>query len=424
MPFNSKKSDSKGFYKGNSLFENIYLVSFFIIICGYYLFYDSRALMIGSTFIGILGSVTFFIHKIKFSKVRAPINTIWYFIFFALAELSSFWAFSPEIASRQGLVFMITMLIVGFGLSQYATTSAEVEKVIFVFVYAATVISVVQLIFTPVSSWTAGYFGSAVGSNNSNTFGFISLTSCIMSYYLAYMKGHKKHYFFVIFFLFMCLLTSSRKAIIMSLVGIVLLTLFAFKKRNHLIHFIIMSAGAGLAFVLFLNVDFFYNLIGYRFVGFLESFFNSEENMGYGGSLALRHTFIEYAKILFKEKPLLGQGFANYTDIVISEFYSSGSYAHNNYWEILADLGAVGFIVYYWFYVFLFIAAVVQIARNPQNRLAILGFTFLISEIVLEWGVVSMISFFPQMLICMSYICITCSVSNRKFHYSPKANKR
>lgn len=423
MPFSQNKSKLAGLFKGDPIFERIFLIGFFVAVCGYFLFYDNRVIMIGSVAVGVLSTLTFFFAKIRFSKVQMPLNTIWYLLFFALAELSTFWAVFPDVAARNGLVFMIMMLILGFGVAQYAVTSIEVEKILLLYIYAAFLISAVQLFFTPVNQWFAGYFGTTVGSNNSNNFGFLCLTAAILSFFFAYIRGRKKYYILVVFFLFMCLLTSSRKALIMSLAGVVLVTLFAFRKKGHLMHFGLICIVALFAFMLVMNVDFLYDVIGYRFEGFLEEFFNSDD-LGVEGSLELRHTFIAYAKALFKEKPLLGQGFVNYASIIISKFLSRGSYAHNNYWEILADLGAVGFIVYYWFYVYLLIKSIVQIVKNPKNSLAVLGFILLICQIILEWGVVSILSFFPQISISLIYICITCSTSNRKYHYAPTLNKR
>ena len=67
-------------------------------------------------------------------------------------------------------------------------------------------------------------------------------------------------------------------------------------------------------------------------------------------SLLSRSNFIEIGLSIFKEHPLLGVGIDN-----ARLFNYRNVYMHNNFVEMLADGGIIGFCIYYSMYVYLFV---------------------------------------------------------------------
>ena len=403
--------------EGNTLFKRIYEICLFILIVGYFLFYETRMFQIAFVGVGLAGSLIITASKIYISRFKLPLNTIWYFIFFVLTEISAIWAYSPDNATSNYFRLMVILLFISLGITQYVDSTTDAEVLLKIFTCSALLVALIQLFSTPISEWGAGYFGSKIGGHNSNTFGFVCSMSSVISFYLGYIKNKHYHYIFVLVFVVCCLLTSSRKAFAISFVGFLLIILLARKKKHHLIHFAVAMGISFFALVLIIVDQTLYSIVGYRFEStfdFMSSGTTDET------SLFLREYFINFAKILFFEKPIIGHGFANFSIILAAEGdVSKEVYAHNNYWEILADLGIVGFITYYWFYAFILIKLIIRFFKEKSNSLSILALAMIISQLILEFGLVSMTSFYPQILLSLIYVCSYASSSKRQYHYSP-----
>lgn len=414
-----KKSKSSALTEGNTLFETIYEISLYLLFSGYFLFYDTRSLQIAFVGIGLGGAVLICASKAYLSRLKVPLNTIWYFIFFILAEVSALWAYSPENAVSSYLRLMIFLLVICLGITQYVDTTAQAERILKIFVFSALTLSLVQFAFTPVNEWFNGFLGSEVGGNNTNNFGYTVAMSAISAFYFAYVKNLRSYYIYTVIFITCCLLSSSRKSLILSIIGIIFLILFAVKKKNRFWHLLLITVFASTSFMLLFEIEILYNIIGKRFESMLEFYITG--NTTSEGSISLRVYFIEFAKILLEEKPAFGHGFANFLTVIASESNLNMGYAaHNNYWEILSDLGIVGFIVYYWFYVYLLIKLVVKLIKEKENTITSISLAMLATQLIFEYNIVTMSSFYPQIVITLIYVCSYASYSKRKYHYSPK----
>lgn len=409
--------------EGNTVSETVYEICTFLLFIGYFLFYDNRGLQLVAVGIGLGGAVLLFFSKVFMARLKVPLNTIWYILFFFLAELSALWAHSPEDAIISYLRLMMVLLAVGFSITLYVDTTQQAERIIKIFVASAFVFSAVQFFFTPVDELLNGFFGSAVGDNNTNNYGYTVSVCTIVSFYFAYIKNQKSYYFLALFFVVCCFLTSSRKSLIVTFLGVVLLIALSSKKKNRFFHLFIGLFLAAFFVVLMFEDEFLYRVIGNRFDSMLTLLitgYNPKET-----SMSLRAYFIEFAKILLREKPLLGHGFANFLTIIATEGdVDMGYTTHNNYWEILADLGIVGFLMYYWFYIFIIIKLAIRMFRERENTLLPLAMTLIICQFAVEYGLITMVSFYPQIVVSLIYVCTYASDSKRKFHYSPSVNVR
>ena len=98
------------------------------------------------------------------------------------------------------------------------------------------------------------------------------------------------------------------------------------------------------------------------------------------GSTAIRLTMIQYGFSLFKEHSLVGIGMNN------SWVYKYGMYLHNNYIELLADGGIIGFICYYIMYIHvLFLLTKNKDKYNDEYCMCIVS---IITNMITEFGMV------------------------------------
>lgn len=393
----------------------LYEICLYIGLVGYYIM-SYPILHYGGVAAFIAGTVIITFSKLKSSRINKSLISIWYLGFIFLCELSALWSYSPEITASKYLNMLIIVLVIGFGLMQYADTRSDIERLLKIYLYAALTTMLIQFIGTPFNQWFAGYFGGYFGGVNTNTFGYILLFASVIAFNLAYNQKKRIWYFAVILFLAGCMLSSSRKAMAISVFGILSIVFFSFKRKHHFLHFFIAVIGAAAVLMLLMQNDFLYGIIGYRFstlFNFMEGNYSSSFD-----SLQLRDFYINYAKELFKRHPILGNGFISFHSLLNDETAIDNVYAHNNYWEILSDLGVVGFISYYWIYIYILYKIIVCFFKEKLDNLQYLGFVMLISEIILEWGVVSMYQPFVQIIIALIYLCCCKTDGKKKFYYS------
>ena len=105
---------------------------------------------------------------------------------------------------------------------------------------------------------------------------------------------------------------------------------------------------------------------------------------------------------MFYEKPILGYGINNFVS-KIGQRIGVWTYAHNNYYEILADLGIVGFLIYYSYYIYL-MASLFRAWYKGCGSLVKLMIVLLGAIMICEYGLVSYYQVYIHVTICCAYL--------------------
>lgn len=198
-----------------------------------------------------------------------------------------------------------------------------------------------------------------IGSNftgNSNTFALFMMISFFFTSWL-FLYYEKNKYKKIIAGLIMLmditavLLSGARKSVIACMIYIIILFLCKKDKqgRKHLIRNIILI-GIALFYLwkLMMNNPYLYEIVGNR----MKTLVN--QSLGYevmvrGSSSYLREKYRNAAIFGWLKSPIWGHGYDSF------HFYNAvvnghNVYSHNNFTELLYNLGIVGFIVYYFEY--------------------------------------------------------------------------
>ena len=147
---------------------------------------------------------------------------------------------------------------------------------------------------------------------------------------------------------------------------------------------VIVCIGVLLLYSILINVDFLYELVGHR----LQTAINGL--LGLGGeidtSTTTRATLIEKGLKWFNEKPWLGYGLDGFRIMHWQDYGSIGTalYSHNNFIEMLVDLGLVGFVLYYSLYVYIFIKGLK--ALKSKTKSSKFFFALFIALVVSEYA--------------------------------------
>lgn len=294
----------------------------------------------------------------KCSKQPALPNVMFYvafygsFVFWCL--LSTFWSTSPERAVT-ALVGVVQFVVVGLFVALYSIMERDTDFLLECLAWAGVALLVVLAVVTPRSDWIASMqaISDTASAKNRvgvtagyhpNALGYIC-SVCIVLWLYKYRKNRRRLWclFLVAAFIVVLLFTKSRLSIIMAACCVAAYYVLASKSTLRSLGIVVVVVTV-LSVVLWalLNIPMFYQLVGFRFAAMF----------GIAGSVdASTTTRGDMARIafdLFVENPITGVGFANYA--VHYYFDYSGwalTYAHNNYAELLADLGVVGIITYY-----------------------------------------------------------------------------
>ncbi len=200
-------------------------------------------------------------------------------------------------------------------------------------------------------------------------------------------------------------LTASRKAILVLSIPIIIYLVLKEKNPLKTIRNIMVVMAIGIfGLYLMLHVEFLYNLGGNRIESLINyMFFNGATD----GSTSFRMHLIEWGIGWFKQRPVFGYGLMNYKALLGTMGTWAGvegTYAHNNYVELLVDVGLVGTLIYYFPYLSI-IKKGIQTARERNfTRLIMLG--LLVSILISEYGLVTYYDKYTQVTIVLIWYAI------------------
>lgn len=329
--------------KTNYLYDSLALMFCIIIIS----FLDYDALILGVSVLFFF--VNLFIFTIKKPNKKIPTLLIFFIIFkmffIMWSFVTSLWAYNPHdviyytisLVSRLIIVLNVMFFIILRGVNKF-------DKML---VLSTFLLCIRILIFVPFSAYGNERIGTLLCSGG-GTYGNTSLTyifgtiSCILLFsndnivknkyikillfllftFYSLVSGSKKEFFFLIIFALSYILwkskTTSRKIRNLLLLPIILL----------LVYFILISN------------DFLYNAMGNRLENFVNFIFGKAND---DLSSISRVSFLKDAYLTFIKNPIFGVGLDNF------KYFNTYSFvwAENNFFELLADVGIIGFVLYY-----------------------------------------------------------------------------
>lgn len=221
---------------------------------------------------------------------------------------------------------------------------------------------------------------------NINNIAMICAIACVIQFHRILCKKEYLSAIFAIPAIIMIAATQTRKAIILLALGIiaaVILKNFEGKKLLKSVIGIIVSV-----FVAVLVLRFLLSLEIFAGVNErMEKLVNMLTGEGEGGASAeTRQLYIEVGLQKFMEKPFLGAGIGS-SGSLLAQVAGYKTYFHNNFVEMLACGGIVGFAVYYSSYAYL-IYNLLKLRRFSRNE-ADICLILLVILLLVDYGMVS-----------------------------------
>lgn len=380
--------------------RTIYEISFFVNTITLFVFNDVKFIGTATGLMMLFASMLLWIGR-RAERVVIPYNTVWYALFTAYAAMSSLW--SSYLNSDMASYFLRMAVIIAMitSISIYVDKPEDLERIIKLYIFSMFVIVLMEFLTVPVSEWSKGAMGSHFSGSNPNGVAFLAFCAELMAFYEFYSRNKKGYILLVILFLVFIILSSSRKALFASVAGPVMFVLFSVYKKNYFFNIIAVLTLAALVVFFIMTDENAYNAIGRRFASLLTFWFE-ERDHEVDNSLYMRSYYIDLAQRMFSESPLFGKGMGNFAKIIDNVYMLDGVYSHNNFWQILSELGLVGFIIYYSLY-FITIIRLAKGAFIKKSRMNMLFLTFMILLVVVETGLVVYNSKMPHVVIAIAY---------------------
>lgn len=344
-------------------------------------------------------------YTIKSQKFYFDTYTKWMMGFAVFAGLSFFWALSVSNAAYRYQTLILNFICIYCMLVYLKNQKSRIFLILNTMIFA-TIILEMRVVMS---------YGLLAFQNIRNLDGIMSSNAIGMRAGIAVVLGAyfflegKKHRFIyllsIILNVAIAILSASRKAILFMIIP--LLLYYVFKQRNTLK--LLRNALFAIAFICvtyygIMNIPFVYDMVGYRIETMIYGIIGSAET---DGSTSLRLKMIEWGLEWFMTKPWIGYGVNNYMSLLGTMHTYAGTtgvYAHNNYIELLVDLGLIGTTIYYFIYLKMLLRAVR--AGWKLNLLQLIMVSIFVSLIINEYGMVSYIDIYAQIILVLTWFLL------------------
>ena len=357
-------------------------------------------------------AITLFLSFVVVAKQKGIIHwgkyNSWYIIVNLYWVISIIWSIDKrkyfEILNPYILLIFITMVLVTIYLRDYQCYGKLLRYIVIAAVaagircIAATDISSI-LVYYNREMFAAKLLTQGVNYNYFTT-GFA--LAAVIAFYLAYIKKIKIFYLAYFFLTIVCTISGSRKSIIISVLAGILFLLFHKRDTKLVKKLSIIILIFIIVCVLIFKIPTLYHAVGEIMEDLFRSLLGLSQDI-VEPSIIEREFFKKKAWEIFFDNPIIGVGANNYSAVLQSINYDHAVYAHNNFLEILADGGLIGFFIYYSFYAYNLFIALSRYKRNKYSDETILVLVFIISLLIMEYGQITYMNPSAQ-LIFMSVI--------------------
>lgn len=226
--------------------------------------------------------------------------------------------------------------------------------------------------FGLVTMLTSRVNNEVVNTNRAGTIFAISLFFCM---YLFCREKRKKYLMAGGPLFILVLLSGSKSALVIATSSIFMLVVLkeGIKSRrfckNVMIGVILIVTGL----LLIIKIPYFYNVIGARFIEFIETMIGKRQVLVGAHSIYMRITLSKFGLQGILHSPIWGYGLDSFR-------YMPGNpwpnrYSHMNYIELGFNLGIIGLVLYYWpFITFIRYYKKTKVNLNKADNAFLIGF--------------------------------------------------
>ena len=321
--------------------------------------------------------------------------------------MSLFWCYDSD-AVIGDIKKQILFLILVFVLTHLIHKKSDFQ-VIFKWFIIAGIVYFVWLMFT----YGFQYFISQILAGNRIGDEFLQLNKLAMNCAIIFIialnlllyKKKKGYIIPMVMMLFLMLGAESRRAFLVLIICSVFSYLLYIKEekrsRKKIIKIFIGIIIIVAAVYLFNNSSLFTSI---------NSRFDELQNIE--SQDTLREKYLQYGFQSFLEHPILGLGSGN-SHIITLAAAGKKTYLHNNYIEMLVNLGIVGFVIYYFIYAYLIKCLISTGVDDIETKIMLI---ILVGQLISDFGVTSYSYKFTYLIFGLTYALIITKKGSKMEH--------
>lgn len=342
---------------------------------------------------------------------------LWMIIFNLFCFLSLIWSLSHSHAIHNSKSVLLNNICLMAIMNLVLLDKRKIIIVLKTIFFSSLILGLRVALKYGVFVFASGLRGGTNGVVSANTLGLTSAVAIVFGYYLIQEKEYKyliPYILGMIINILILILSASRKAIIFVVMPMAIY--YVVKEKNLLkkinkVIFVLLSMY--ILFIFIMNNQYLYSVIGIRIETMLNGILGTGET---DGSTSLRLKMIDWGIEWFRERPYLGYGINNYRYLLginkNTSFGIKGAYAHNNYIELLVDVGIIGLFLYYYIYINMLKKYLRK--KDELNLLQICMLGVLISILIIEYGIVSYYDKFLQLLLLLIWLSLSINNNENK----------
>lgn len=384
--------------KREGILDQCIVLMFMIALIGYMptARYSDRSVWVGTLALLLLRTLWLAVKReLRFAM---DVNMVLYILLFVWGALSCLWSKNIQEFLTYATVSFPTVVCAVLCLCAYIGQRIEPRRFLQLLMLSGLVAGIRYCIYTDWSALAVNYylrgsFGGLLDNvTNYNSYTMVISTSCIVALYFAIVEHRRKAFVPVVIFLAILLMGGSRKNIVSIPLIALIFSLFSGNAAKKLKMLAIVVALLVLGLYLLNTVPALSQIrtaIERMFSGL-----SGNKTTQVDASTEERMYLMNQGIKVWAEHPILGVGWHNY------RFYNaSGLYAHNNYVEMLASLGIVGFLLYYaiFFRVAYLLAVALLHKRVRKEDVLLLGYS--LSVLLMEIGSITL--YFKERMILL-----------------------
>lgn len=336
--------------------------SIFLMIFITLAWYNYTPLVIASQFLALgLSVIT---RSISLQRNQGYI--VWWLLFCVFSGFSATYTPTTETIVSM-MIAIIQVAAIGIVLVSYIVDYYNLEWVIKSICVSGVVLCLRLLIQVPRNAWGTERVGNFIGYGNDPA----AIVLCFAALFLivGFIKWSKKHYLLIaVLFCSVSIFTGSRKGILIVVVGLMVMIIFNKDSLSKRIYTLVLLIGCiVLGYYLIMEVPVLYNILGSRIEALIYTLTVGHRNVSYNNSSEERLLHMKTALGFFKSNPWFGLGLDGYRSVCPIR----RTYSHCNFTELLADMGAIGFCLYYSYPFKILRLAVSSIRRNREFALVL-----------------------------------------------------
>lgn len=323
------------------------------------------------------------------NKKKLNLMCLWSLFFCIFCFISSFWTSAPA-ETRIVQSTLIKVLLVAISVSVYASDDGRINILLKGCIIGGVMLVIRLLISTPIDTFGVYRVGDSIDMNE-NELGFLLVFAALTCLYYSKITN----LYFLIFILFSAatLFTGSRQALAMLFFAVVLYFMNRMKKPWQILYIIPLIVIIVIIVYISFDNPLIYHVLGVRIEGLLSLITGEGE---VDNSSLVRMDLINIAIQKFKDHIFIGSGINSFRTLNKYRVY-----AHNNYVELLADVGLIGTILYYSMRVMMTYNLIIMYFKKKKNVFIALTFSLLI--FLLDYGIVTYYSDITTVYLAISF---------------------